>query len=180
MTELAKHIAEIEGVRTPTVKRSKKEVEKALEDFTQKRTASKKEKAAKAAAEPKAATEAKPKTERTRSTPAKADIARVQIAKNPGNISEAGYEESSKRLHVMFSKGGIYEFPNTTAQEWKDLEATFVMDDVDTGSYFRKAFRGRAGGSRRVFDTGEVNEAAPAETPAAKKSAKAGKAAAVK
>lgn len=144
MTEFMKIIAEVEGVRTPTRKRTKKEVEKAYEDH-QKARAEKsakrtKAKAAKpAASAKKAATSKKAEPQAVESKPA---IERVKVSENPGNIVAAGYDENSKRMHVEF-KASVYEYPGIEKSEWTAFEATFEKADIDTGSYFRKNFRGK-------------------------------------
>lgn len=163
------HIAEVEGLRTPTGKKSKKDLEAGLKDLTDKRAAKKaKAETAKPAKvtetvkdQKKDAPAAKPKA----SAPvAIADIPRSKVTANGGNIVSGGYDAKTKRLHVEFDKS-IWEYPNTTAEEWTGLEETFSNKDVDTGAYFRKAFRGRAGSSRRVYDRSSGNGTAEAAAP---------------
>lgn len=163
MTEFMQIIAEAEGMRTPTKKRSKAEVETAFKDFTETRA---KKKAAVKAKTPKKAQPVKtaPVKKEVTAVPV-ITIKREKVTTNPGNITSGGFDKKSGMLHIEFGPGNVYEFPNTTEQEWKDLRATFVNAEVDTGAYFRKAFRGRAAGSRKIVDpmsTG-VGKPAPAK-----------------
>lgn len=161
MNEFVKHITEVEGIRTPKRKRSKKEVEVAFDEFKKDRSAKKAKPKAAKAKKPAPAAESK-KSEAVPSVAA-GGIVRERVSENPGNIASAGYDPATKKMHVEFSKGGVYEFPNTKADEWDGFKATFADAAVDTGSYFRKAFRGRAASSRKVYDRGAA-KAAPAPT----------------
>lgn len=169
-SEAMKIIAEAEGVRTPTRKRSKKEVETTINEFTEKRKASKsKAKAAKSAKagtsakKPVSAKNADQPAKAVRSTGAVADIKRIAVVGQAGNVRSAGYDEKGSRLQIEFDKS-IWEYPNTTADEWKGLKASLTDKDSDTGAYFRKAFRGRASSSKRVYD--RSTEGASKEAPA--------------
>lgn len=165
MTEMIQIIAEVEGIRTPTRKRTKKEIEKAMTEFTEKSAASKK---AKTATKKNGAATSTKKTAaaKTASGSSVADIKRIEVSENAGNVRSAGYDPKTQRLHIEFEKS-VWEYPKTTAEEWKGLKATFTDKDVDTGAYFRKAFRGRAASSRRVYDKPSTSGASK-EAPSSK------------
>ncbi len=148
MTEFVKHMAEVEGVRTPARKRSKKEVEAAFEDYTKKRTAKPKAKTAQSAKSASGKAKAAPKAKAKKADAPVAEVAaaaieRIPVTENRGNLSSAGYDEASQKMHVEFSAGSVYEYATVTATEWDGLKATFADKETDSGSYFRKNFRGR-------------------------------------
>ena len=142
-----KIIEEIEGIRTPTRKRSQKEIETSIADYAAKRSAKKaaKAKPAKAAKSTKTATPKTPNkspASKSADTVVVATIERIKVTANPGNIVAAGYDEKSQKMHVEFS-ASVYEYPDTEKFAWDNFHATFADKDVDTGSYFRKCFRGK-------------------------------------
>lgn len=143
MHEAIKIIAEAEGLRTPTRKRSQKEIETSITDYAAKRSA--KTKSAKAAKSTKTAEPKIPKKSPAKKVVepvASAAIERIKVTANPGNIVAAGYDEQSKKMHVEFS-ASVYAYPETPKTEWEKFHATFADKDVDTGAYFRKNFRGK-------------------------------------
>jgi hypothetical protein len=162
MTEALKIIAETEGVRTPTRKRTRKERAAAIADHLQKRSAAKKKKA------PAKAKAAKPAAKPAAAKPAGqavADITRTAVTANGGKIRSAGFDAKTGRLHVEW-QSSIWEYPDTKPAEWKGLKATLADADVNTESYFRKEFRGRAASSRRVYDRQSTGNGASFEAPA--------------
>lgn len=142
MTELMKIIAETEGVRTPSRKRSKKELETAVADFKKKRSAKKANKTAVAVTSVKTAKPKKSVEPKVDKPVSSIEIHRIKISANPGNTIAAGYDEASKRMHVEF-RASVYEYPEIEKSEWQGFEATFNDKDVESGAYFRKNFRGR-------------------------------------
>lgn len=160
MTELMKIISETEGVRTPSRKRSKKELETAVADFKKKRSAKKANRTAAAVTsvktvKPKKSVE--PKAEKPVNS---IEIDRIKISANPGNTIAAGYDEATKKMHVEF-RASVYEYPEIEKAEWEGFEKTFTDREIDSGSYFRKTFRGR---TFRKLNLPAAAKAAPAVT----------------
>jgi hypothetical protein len=63
-------------------------------------------------------------------------------------------------MRVKFAKGGVYDFFGTKQKEFDDWSATFASAEINSGSHFTKAFRGRAANSRRVIEKAKETVAA--------------------
>ncbi len=144
-SEFVDHIAEVEGVKTPTKKRSKKEVEKAFGEFTEKRAASKKAKTAKTTtASKKAAKSETPKSAAAKSerpTPTYADPIPMNFISPDGYVREAAFDPKTQLFYVGFEKS-TWAIPSN-ADQWKAFEKAVADPDTNIDSYYRKAFRGR-------------------------------------
>lgn len=140
MTELTQMIAEAEGVRTPTRKRSKAEREKIVADHNAKRAAKKKSDGAKKPAAAKAKPEPQPAKPKTTVT---ANNIPLNFVSDTGYVREAGYDEKTKFFYVGFAKS-TWAMPSSQ-KEWDDFEKAIAEPNVDIDAYYRKAFRVRTG-----------------------------------
>lgn len=148
MNDFVAHIAEVEGIKTPVETRTNTEVVKAFESFTEKRKGKRSAKTEKAERTARVSTK-KGKSDKPAENPAEVaktpavSIVRETISTNAGHTSTAGYDETSKTMHVEFSKGNVYAYPETPVKDWTDWQATFADAEINSGNHFRKAFRGR-------------------------------------
>ncbi len=145
MTEMTKIIAEKEGVRTPSKKRSRKDVENALENFKAKKAAKPKvtdhqiistpalRKRKQAEAEK---TAAKPKT-----TPTVVEPIEMNFISATGYVREAAFDPKTKMFFVAFAKS-TWAMPST-AEVWKTFEKAVADPLTNIDSHYRTAFRGR-------------------------------------
>lgn len=156
MNEMVEIIAETEGIKTPTKKRTRKDVEKAYNEFTEKRAA---KKAARKAKTPKTTTDKAPKAKTgvtPASTPKKTAEAKPRTApaalpERPiklnfisptGFVREAGFDPKTKMFYVAFAKS-TWAMPSDK-KEWDAFEKAVADTNVDTDAYYRKMARGRA------------------------------------
>ncbi len=146
MTEFTKIIAETEGIRTPTKKRTRKDVAEAFENFQKKKAAKKANgsaKAEKSAKERKApaakSTAAKPTG--VKPSPAYAEAIPLNFISATGYVREAGYDPKTSLFYIAFAKS-TWAMPSSK-KEWDDFEKAVADPNVDTDAYYRKAFRGR-------------------------------------
>lgn len=143
MNEFIQHIAEVEGVRTPKRKRSKKEIEASFEDFKVKRAKTKTAKAKKTAAEPKTPKPAAAKNIDKKSAPAYAEPIPLNYISPDGYVREAGYNPKTKLFYIQFAKS-TWAMPSN-AGEWTAFEKAVADPLINIDSYYRTAFRGRTG-----------------------------------
>lgn len=154
MTEMMAIIAETEGIKTPTRKRTKAEVEKAYDEFV-------KTKAEKKAAKP--STGSLSQTEKRKA--AKKDTAPkpVTVYVDPIDMTfvstdeyvrMAGFDKKSKQIHVSFAKS-TWALPSN-AKEWKGFEDAIADPNINASSYYRTAFRGRTAEMLPVNPKSEV------------------------
>ncbi len=164
MNEFVQHIAEVEGVKTPKRKRSKKEIETSFDEFTKERAAKKKTAGKSAAAKP-AAKKSAPKqdTKADRPAPTYAEPIPMNFISPDGYVREAAYDPKTKLFHVAFEKS-TWAVPSN-ADEWKAFEKAVADPDTSVDAYYRKAFRGRAGSmlAVRKSTNGGAAKAAPAK-----------------
>ncbi len=147
MTEMAKIIAEAEGIKTPTKKRSLEDVKNAYNEFEKKKATRKAKGSAKASksakdrkATPKPAparnADAKPKT-----TIVHAEQIKMNFISATGYVREAAFAAKTNLFYVAFAKS-TWAMPSN-AKEWADFEAAVADPKVDIDAYYRKMARGR-------------------------------------
>ncbi|MGD9564491.1 MAG: hypothetical protein AB7Q37_18855 [Pyrinomonadaceae bacterium] len=164
MNEFVQHIAEVEGVKTPKRKRSKKEIETSFDDFTKERAAKKRSAKKSAASKPAAKkTAPNPDVKADRPAPTYADPIPMNFVSPDGYVREAAYDPKTKLFHVAFAKS-TWAIPSN-ADEWKAFEKAIGDPDTNVDTYYRKAFRGRAGSMLAVREATnpEAAKAAPAK-----------------
>lgn len=153
MTEMLQIIAEAEGARTPTKKRTRKDVEAAFENFTKKKVAKK-------AARKKPVTDhqiistpalrnrklAEAPASPATSTPAITRVAepvKMNFISPTGYVREVGYDPKTKLFYVAFGKSTL-AFPSSP-EEWAAFEVAVADSAVEIDAYYRRAFRKRTG-----------------------------------
>ena len=142
MTEMTQIIAEKEGIRTPTKKRTRKDVEEAFENFQKKKAAKKANGSAKAtkSAKERKAPAAKP-TAVAKPAPSYAEPIALNFISETGYVREAGYDPKTSLFYIAFAKS-TWAMPSNKT-EWDDFEKAVADPNVDIDAYYRKAFRGR-------------------------------------
>lgn len=139
MTEMMKIIAETEGVRTPTRKRTQAEKDAALAEHNE------------LVAKKKAARSAKPKTPKLSPTkvqnadakpqPKTVDAIEMNFVSATGYVREAAFDAKTKMFHIGFAKS-TWAMPSSKT-EWDAFEKALADPNVSIDSYYRTAFRGR-------------------------------------
>lgn len=156
MAEMIQIIAETEGIRTPKKRRTREDVQKAFESFTEKKAAKKASgstKAGKSAKERKTAT---PKPTPAKDVDARSTDARVtkvapkyaepvpmNFISPDGYVREAAFDPKTSMFYIGFAKS-TWAMPSTQA-EWDAFEAAVADPEVNIDAYYRRAFRGRTG-----------------------------------
>lgn len=146
MTEMMKIIAETEGVRTPTRKRTQAEKDAALAEHTAK-SAKRKAKSPTAKKAPVLAptkaqdADAKPKTSSVSAIP-------MNFVSATGYVREAAFDSKTKMFHIGFAKS-TWAMPSSKT-EWDAFEKALADPNVEIDGYYRKAFRGRTADMLRV------------------------------
>lgn len=135
MNDMMQVIAEAEGVRTPTRKRTRKELEEIHANYMKKKAA-KKTAAPKKPVAPKPAAAVKPKQ-----TPVYATAVPMNYVSETGYVREVAYDAKSKMFYVAFAKS-TWAMPSSKA-EWDGVEKAIADPNVDFDAYYRKTFRGR-------------------------------------
>lgn len=146
MNEFIQHIAEVEGVRTPKRKRSKKEIVESFEEFKTKRAKTKNASAKKPAKKAAPKTTPKPaaaKNADTKPAPVYAEPISLNFISPTGYVREAAYDPKTKLFYVAFAKS-TWAMPSN-ADEWKAFEKAVADPLTEIDAYYRKTFRGRTG-----------------------------------
>lgn len=148
-------IAEVEGIKTPRKKRTKKEIEQIFAENA-KETAKKKK--ARAAKSPKATVTPKPtlaKNADAKSQPvATADPVEMCFVSESGYVREIGYDEKKKLFHVAFAKS-IWAIPSSK-KVWDEAEKAIADKDINFDAWYRIMSRGRTAEMLPVKTTREV------------------------
>lgn len=147
MNDFVAHIAEVEGIKTPTKTRTREDLTKAFDSFTEKRKAKKAKstkpktsaKTEKAARESKTAVKADPKPKAT--AVKSAEPIAMNFISPEGFVREAAFDPKTKLFHVTFAKS-TWAFP-ATAEEWATFEKAVADPLTNVDTHYRKAFRGR-------------------------------------
>lgn len=164
MTEMLAIIAEAEGIRTPTKRRTRKDLQAAFESFKEKR-AEKRTKSKPSAKGLKAEKTTKPEKAAGSSAPAEVKAKNVtkpagvepigmNFVSPTGYVREAAFDPRTNLFHIGFAKS-TWAMPSTQ-EVWNDFEKAIADPDVDIDSYYRKAFRGRTGDMIAVRRAPEV------------------------
>lgn len=165
MNEFVKHIAEVEGVKTPKGKRSKKEVQDLHDNFVKEQKTKRTAKAAKAKTKPATATAAKKPEPKKVVKPVATQAAAFPLnhVSETGYVRGAAFDPKGKMFYVAFAKS-TWAFP-ATADEWKAFEKAIADAETNIDSYYRKAFRGRTSSmiSVRHTENGASKEAPRSE-----------------
>ena len=137
MTEFESHIAEVEGIRTPTRNRSKKEIAAAFDEHTKIKKAKKLMKRVPTKTPkptPAKSADAKP-------APKFAEPIEMCFVSATGYVREVGYDAKTKLFYVGFAKS-TWAMPSSK-KEWDAVERAIADGAVNFDSYYRTAFRGR-------------------------------------
>lgn len=143
MSEMLQIIAEAEGLRTPTKKRSKKDLEKALETHKAKR-AEQKAKAAKTTAKKSGTAKVQATTVKHADGKPKsktADPIKMNFISATGYVREAGFCSKTNMFYVGFAKS-TWAMPSA-AEVWTAFEKAVADPNVNIDSYYRTTFKGR-------------------------------------
>ncbi len=153
---MAQIIAETEGIRTPTKKRTRKDVENALETFNEKKAAKKAKDPAKAVkpAKAKKVTPAKATVKKAaeKSPTGSANAIPLNFISPTGYVREAAFDPKTKLFYVAFAKS-TWAMPSTQA-EWDAFEKAVADPAIDIDAFYRKAFRGRGDQMMQVRKSG--------------------------
>ncbi len=147
MNDFVQIIAETEGVRTPTTKRTRKQLADAFESFKEKKAAKKKagvssphvSKGKQTTPKPAAAKDAD--ASKSRPAPTYAEPIPLNFISPTGYVRKAGYDPKTKLFYVAFGKS-TWAMPSND-DEWATFEKAVADPLTDIDAHYRKAFRGR-------------------------------------